>query len=104
MQYTNYLLFGVGLLGILTHNLMKIDKLNRSANGKFNLRSFILLEWPSISISVIVLTVCLIARNEVKQLKAIGDWLGLGFYAIGLAAQSIAYYIKGKAEKETKQD
>lgn len=99
MEYTNYLLFVVGLLGILTHNLMKIDKLNRKTNGGFKIKTFIRLEWPSILISIIVVIVCLVARMEVKQLKAIGNWLALGFFAIGLAAQSVAYFIKGKAEK-----
>lgn len=99
MEYTNPLLFAVGCLGILTHNLMKIDRLNRKENGNFKFWGFARLEWPSIFISVIVVIVALIARMEVKQLRTIGNWLALGFYCIGLAAQSVAYFLKGRAEK-----
>jgi hypothetical protein len=99
MQYTPFILFASGLLGVITHNLMKIDKLNRDSNGNFKFSSFIRLEWASILISVIVIVVAMIAREEIKQLKEIGSWLAIGFYSIGLAAQSVAYFFNGKAEK-----
>lgn len=99
MEYTNIVLFAAGLLGVLTHTLMKIDKLNRKSNGGFKFNHFIRVEWASLSLSVIVVIVALIARMEVAQLKAIGNWLALGFFAIGLSAQSVAYFIKGRSEK-----
>jgi len=99
MEYTNLILFAAGMLGVLTHTLMKIDKLNRKTNGAFNFNQFIKIEWASLMLSAIVVVVAIIARTEISQLKAIGSWLALGFYAIGLSAQSVAYFVKGKAEK-----
>jgi hypothetical protein len=88
-----------GLLGILTHNLMKIDSLNRKANGDFKFKPFLRLEWPSLSISVIVVILCTVGQVVIPKLQAVGLPLIFGFYTIGLAAQSLAYYFKGRAEK-----
>ena len=53
----------------------------------------------SILISVCVVIVALIARNEVKQLQQVGSWLGLSFVAIGYMAQSIVVSFMRKAQK-----
>lgn len=99
MSYTNPFLFALGVLGILIHNFIKMDELNRKADGEFKLGQFIKLERFSILISLSLVTVALIAKSEVAQLDRVGKWLGLAFVAIGYMAQSIIYKFKGKAEK-----
>ena len=104
MDYKIYTLLACGLFGIIVHNLMKIDSLNRKTDGNFKFRSFIRLEWPSITLSACVVIVALIARTEVKQLKELGNYLMLGMFAIGYMAQSIVYHFLGKAEKKYNAD
>lgn len=104
MNYTNLVLFALGLFGILIHNLIKVDTLNRQSEGHFDFKKFISLEWPSIAISFSVVGVCLIAKHEVKQLEEVGKWLGLAFVTIGYTAQSIVYKYLGTAEKKIKGD
>lgn len=99
MEYTTLVLFGLGFLGILIHNLIKLDSINRQSDGRINLAKYLALERFSILISICVVVVCLIARAEVKQLEAIGNWLGLAFVAIGYMAQSIVVAFMGKAQK-----
>jgi len=99
MEYTNLILFGLGVFGIMIHNLIKVDSINRQTAGEFKLWPFIKLEWPSIAISFCVVIVALIAKNEIKQLDAVGGWLGLSFVTIGYMAQSIVYKVMGKAQK-----
>lgn len=91
---------GTGILGIFVHTLMKIDKINKRSKGKIKLRSFFSLELPSILISVSIVVVAIIAREEIGQLKAVGNYLLLGFFCIGLSAQTIAYYISGRLERK----
>lgn len=104
MEYTNLILFALGIFGILIHNLMKIDGVNRRQNGNFNFWPFIRLEWPSIFLSICVVVVAMIAKQEVKQLDKVGGYLGLAFVAIGYMAQSIVYHFLGRAEKKLKAD
>jgi hypothetical protein len=89
MNYTNLVLFALGVFGVLIHNLIKVETLNRQSDGNFNFKKFISLEWPSIAISLSVVCVCLIAKHEVQQLEEVGNWLGLAFVTIGYTAQSI---------------
>jgi|SRR4051812_7664822 hypothetical protein len=100
MEYTTLILFALGLLGILIHNLMKIDGINRSTQGNFKFIPFMRLEWASIMISICVVIVALIAKGEIKKLQAASGYLGLAFVAIGYMAQSIVYHVIGKAEKK----
>ena len=99
MEYTNYILFALGFLGILMHNLVKVESINRQTQGNFKIWPFIKLEWPSIFLSLCVVFVCLIAKSEIKQLEAVGSWLGLSFVAIGYMAQSLIYTFIGKVQK-----
>lgn len=103
MEYQLLTLFGCGIFGILVHNLIKIDQINRKLDGGFKFSPFMRLEWPSIVISFCVVCVALIARTEIKQLKELGNYLMLGFFAIGYMAQSIVYHFMGKAEKKLQQ-
>ena len=104
MEYTTLILFSLCLLGILIHTLMKINGINKRTNGNFKFGAFIRMEWPSLFISVCVGVVALIARQEVVQLKQVGNYLGLAFVAIGYMSQSIVYHFAGKAEKLLKDD
>lgn len=99
MNYTNPILFALGLLGIFIHNLLKMDALNRKQNGDFKLGQYIKLEKFSILISLCVIVVAMIVKQEVQQLEKVGKWLGLAFVAIGYMAQSIIVHFTGKAEK-----
>lgn len=98
MQYTYLVLFALGLVGILLHNLVKIDEINKKSDGNINLGKYWALERFSVAISAIVVFVCVMVSQEIKQLHDIGNWLGLAFVSIGYMAQSILIKFRGKAE------
>lgn len=104
MEYTNLLLFASGFGGILIHNLVKIGKINKATGGNFKFTPFIRLEWPSIALSLCVVIVCLIAKQEIKQLEQASKFLALFFVFTGYASQSLVYGILGKAEKKLRGD
>lgn len=99
MNYTFIILFSLGLLGVLLHNLMKMDEINKKSNGAFNFGQYIKIERFSILISLILVLVSVMVSQEIKQLHDIGNWLGLSFVAIGYMSQSILVKYSGKAEK-----
>jgi hypothetical protein len=97
MQYNDLLLFGFGLGGVLIHNLTKINELNKA--GKFSASAYFGLEWASISISLIIVILCIAGKHEVAQLEQAGNWLGLAFTTIGYMGQSLFVKLMGKASK-----
>jgi hypothetical protein len=100
MNYTILFLFAVGCVGVLLHNLVKIDDINKNPHlGNFNIGKYWGREWASILISVIVVAVAAFLQEEIKQLHQAGKWLGLGFVALGYMAQSVLIKIMGKAQK-----
>lgn len=99
MTYTILTLFFAGFAGVLLHNLIKMDSLNRKASGNFNYGQYFRLEKFSILISIIVIAFCAYFSQEVKQLAKAGNWLGLGMGAIGYMAQSVLVSFMGKAKK-----
>lgn len=99
MNYTNLTLVLLGLTGILLHNLIKLNDINRANDGNVNILKYWRLERFSILISVIVVIGALIAKTEIAQLEQVGKWLGLSFVAIGYMAQSIVVKFMGKAQK-----
>lgn len=99
MNYTNLTLFGLGLLGILLHNLVELNKLNRANKGSVRLGEYFKIERFSILISVVVVGVSLIVKAEITQLEQVGKWLGLAFMAIGYMGQSLLVFFMGKATK-----
>jgi len=99
MTYTTLILALLGVLGIVIHNLLNLNKINKANEGTVNLLKYWKLERFSLALSVCVLIVFLIARTEVKQLEAVGKWLGLSFVAIGYMAQSIVIAFEGKTQK-----
>jgi len=98
MEYNDLVLFGFGAGGILIHSLLKIDDLKRK--GKFSAPTYLSMEWPSISISLIILLLCLMGKHEVSQLEQAGKWLGLAFTTIGYMGQSIFVKIMGRTSKK----
>ncbi len=99
MNYTPIALGVLGMLGVLLHNLVQMNKINKSNNGNINLIQYFKVEVFSILISVIVVFVCVMAEQEIKELEVVGKWLGLGFVAIGYMGQSLLVAWMGKAEK-----
>ena len=98
MQYTYIFLFVLGLVGILLHNLVKMDEINKKSDGNIQLAKYWAVERFSVAISAIVVGVCVLISQEIKQLHDIGNWLGLAFVSIGYMAQSILIKFRGKAE------
>lgn len=99
INYTPWVLFGLGLLGILLHNLVELNKLNKASNCTFSIKQYLKLEVYSLIISVIVVFVAVIITQEIKQLAGVGNWLGLAFMAIGYMGQSLLILVMGKANK-----
>jgi len=99
MEYTNSILFALGIFGILLHNLVKLNGINRRNNGDVNYIQYVKLEKFTILISISVVFISLLVKHEVKQIESIGTWLGVSYVAIGYMAQSILAAIMGKAEK-----
>jgi hypothetical protein len=98
MSYTILSLFSLGVLGILIHNLIKLNNINRKKNGKLNFRNYIEIEKFSILLSLCVVIVSLIIRSEIKELEIAGNYLGFAFVTIGYTAQSIVTAVGSKAE------
>ncbi|RUP39773.1 MAG: hypothetical protein EKK63_09040 [Acinetobacter sp.] len=101
MNYTGIILFGLGLLGILMHNLLKMDEINRKYDGNFNMSKYWSVERFSIIISICVVFIATIVRSEIKQLEYAGKWLGVGYVAIGYMAQSLFVTLMGRAKAIT---
>lgn len=100
MNYTNITLYGLGMLGILLHNLVELNKINRDPNTKnFTIKGYFKVEAYSIVISLIVCFVALLVKHEITQLEQVGKLLGLAFMAIGYMGQSLLIFVIGKANK-----
>jgi hypothetical protein len=99
INYTPIVLFGLGVLGIVLHILVELNKLNRSSNLTFSVSKYLKLEIYSILISLIMCFVSVIISQEIKQIAIVGKWLGLAFMAIGYMGQSLLIFMMGKANK-----
>ena len=99
MIYSNLLLIGMGFAGILIHNLIKINDINKSGSV-FNLASYWAKEWAAILINVIVVLCALGAKHEIKELEVAGNYLAFGFLCIGYMGQSILVKFIGTASKK----
>lgn len=104
MNYTNLTLFLLGLLGIILHNLVELNKLNRSGKGRIVLKAYLKMEVYSIAISVVLIIVALFVKHEITQLEAAGKWLGLAFMTIGYMGQSLLIFLMGKANRVIDKD
>jgi hypothetical protein len=97
MQYSNLILLGFGLGGVLVHNLVKINDLKK--NNTFKASAYFGMEWPSIMVSIIVVILAIMGKHEVAQLEQAGVWLGWAFTAIGYMGQSLFVKLMGRASK-----
>jgi hypothetical protein len=99
INYTPIVLFLLGVLGILLHNLVEMNKLNKAQKGHLKIRDYLRLEVFSIAISLIVVLCAVITSQEIKQIHDAGKWLGLAFVTIGYMGQSLLIFVMGKAQK-----
>jgi len=99
MNYNDIYLIALGMLGVLLHNLVELNKLNRASKGNLSIRQYLKFERFSIAISVIVVSVCVMIKHEIIQLEAAGKWIGLAFISIGYMGQSLLIFVMGKASK-----
>jgi hypothetical protein len=99
MNYTNFLLIVLGLFGVLMHNLVELNKLNKASGGNLKIVKYLKIEMFSIMISICVVIVCVIVKQEIQQLERVGNWLGLAFIAIGYMGQSLLIFAMGRANK-----
>lgn len=100
MDYASLTLYALGLLGVLSHSFVELNKINKATGGNASILHYLKMEKFSLLISLIVVGVCLIAKQEVKQLEYVSDWLGLAFVAIGYMGQSLLIWGMGKATKQ----
>jgi len=98
MSYSPLILFGLGLFGIVIHNLVKMNEINVKNNGNINILQYLKVEKFSILLSVCVVIVAIIVKDEIVKIEQIGAWLGISFTAIGYMAQSIIISLVGKGE------
>ncbi len=99
MVYTNTILFLGGVLGILFHNLKEINVLNKVPENNFKLWQYLGKECYSILMSVITVTICVVAKNEISELESAGKLLFLGFVTIGYSGQSVLIFLLNKLRK-----
>ena len=104
MNYTNAVLILLGLLGVLLHNLIEMNKLNRASQGNIKIGQYLKIERFTILISTIVVIIAVIVKQEIGQLEAVGKWLGVAFIAIGYMGQSLLIFTMGKASKVIDQN
>lgn len=99
MNYTPLLLLALGMLGVLLHNLVELNKLNKASPATFSMKQYFKLERFSIIISVLVVVGSVIITQEIKQLEMVGKMLGLAFVAIGYMGQSLLIFVMGKTNR-----
>lgn len=99
INYTQATLLAFGVAGILLHNLIKLDGINKAQGPSFSFWKYLKIERFSILIALIIVAVAVVGSQEIKQLELVGKWLGFGFLAIGYMGQSILVKYMGKASK-----
>lgn len=104
INYTQATLLAFGIAGILLHNLIKMDTLNKKEGVSFSFWKYLKMERFSILIALIIVAVAVVGSQEVRQLQLVGKWLGFGFLAIGYMGQSILIKYMGKASKAIGSD
>lgn len=104
INYTQMTLLAFGIAGILIHNLIKLDAINKADGHNFSFLKYLKIERFSILVALIIVAVCVVGSQEVKQLQLVGKWLGFGFLAIGYMGQSILVRYMGKVNKAIGSD
>ncbi len=104
MTYTKLALIGLGVLGILLHCLVELNKLNKANKGDYTMaiKEYFKVEIFSLLIALFVVIGCAFISSEVEAaLTKIGyEWLlGGAYIMIGYSAQSLLIFMVGKANK-----
>jgi hypothetical protein len=105
MNYTPIAYFIISVFGVLTHNLVEMNKLNRAQQGNFSLKDYIKMERFSILISLVMAGLSSFASTEIKELDLIKKYnlFAFGscifFFLMGFFGQSILIFMTGKANK-----
>lgn len=93
-----FLLFG--LLGVVFHTLVELNKLNKASNCTFSVKQYFKLEKYSIAISILVSVVSSVVPSYVQQLSNVKmEFLIVPYVAIGYMGQSVLIALIGKANK-----
>lgn len=100
MMYTNAILFLLGVLGVVLHGLVELNKINKATGGKANFKEYFKIEWITMIIGIIVVFIAIMVKHEIKQLEQVGNWLGVAFVAIGYMGQSLLIFVMGKAQNK----
>ncbi|HEU4608697.1 MAG TPA: hypothetical protein VFS31_11355 [Chitinophagaceae bacterium] len=99
-MYAPAILFILGCIGVLLHNLIKLNQLNRANDGTVNLGKYFALERFTIIISLIVVgSSAFILNHEISQMDKMVKFLGVGYITLGYFAQSILVVTMGRAQK-----
>lgn len=103
-----YFLIACALLGAVYHFNSKAKRLMNQAGYVWDTGMFFKKEAPSIVSSLIIITVCVIAKESVTQLKygsmVAGNWMYFTFFVIGYFGDSIVDKLFGGYEKKLEQD
>lgn len=92
--------FLFGLLGVVFHTLVELNKLNKASNCTFSIKQYFRLEMFSIAISILVSVVSAFVPSYVQQLSNVKmEYLIVPYVAIGYMGQSILIALIGKANK-----
>ncbi len=97
ITYHHFTLLLLATLGTFIHNLIQLNKINKSSNGNASLTVYWKLERFALILSFTINVMAVMISQEIKQLEQIGNWLGAGFVAIGYMGQSIVISFMGKA-------
>lgn len=96
--YTPLILLLFGMSGILLHNLVKLNKLNKKTKGEIKLSEYWKYERFSVAIAIIMVVLAVISSQEIVSLKLAGNWISGAFIFIGYAGQSLLVSLIGRAE------
>lgn len=102
INYTPFILYLLGLIGVIVHNLVQLDKQNRAQNGELKLLKYWKMERFSIMISLIWLLGLTITSQEIEKIKNVGEYIGLAFIAFGYLGQSLLVFVMEKIRAKAK--
>lgn len=104
MNYTKLMLIGLGVLGIILHCFVELNKLNKANKGKIDIvvKQYLKIEFFSLLISLFVVIGCSVIADEVGIILTKLGYeflLGAAYIMIGYSAQSILIFATGKTAK-----
>lgn len=99
MNYSVATLLVSGILGILSHNLIKINELNRK--NAFTASMYFRMEWPSIMLNLVLVSACVLWKHDFVTWAFDKAALptGVAIFTIGYSGQSILLKVMGRANK-----